>query len=1042
MSLGEVSIRRGVTTAMGYLCLFGLGLFSLWRLPLNRLPDVDLPVIAVVTNYTGASPADMETLVSEPIERAVASVENVETVRSVSRNGASVVLVSFTWGTDMDTAEIEVRKNLELFAGDLLPQEASRPLTFAFDPSLSPVVFLALDGPYDGHRLRMMARERVQPYLGRVEGVAAAEVMGGLEREVRVELDPTALASLSIAPARVIDALRTANLLVPSGAVDDGVQALSVQPTSLFQSVEEIRRTVVSVVGGRPVLLSEIATVEDGFQDETHVVTANGEPAVLLAVRKQSDANTVEVARAVRDALPDIEGRLPGGTHLVPLFDESLSIVRAIGNLGITGLQAFLLTGLVLLLFLRSVRISIIAVVAVPMSVLVAFTAMGVLGVTLNLISMAGLALAIGMLVDNGIVVLESTFQYVEAGEPPRRAAVLATQEMGMPLFASTMTTVVVFLPILLVEGIAGELFRDLVLTICVSLLSSLLVALTLVPLMASKVVARDQRGRLAATLTRYTRWLDRLGPAYDRALVWALSRPRKVLAAAFLVLCASLATLPLLGRDFLPKADMSELRIELLAAPGISLQRMRALVDGVEALIGEEVPEATVVTADYGVSEGFSAVFGGAANRGTIHIRLPKPTDRQRSQAEIETALTERLDQVVGADARVAVFQLTGSGGDIDVKLFSQDFELLRSWGEKIRDELGRSPGVRTAKFSMQTGSPELQLTYDRERMRVLGLAPAQVSSAVATYLQGTVATIFREDGDEFSVRVRGRPKVRESWSSLGRLPIELPAGGHVPLDQVATLQHRLGTTDIDHEDQRRLATVSLTASGYDLGGLVEDVNARIGAMGIPDDVQIEIGGVAEDLRDAFFKLGLALAAALLLVYMVLASQFESLLEPFVIMFTVPLSVIGVVLALAVTGTTLQVTALVGVILLGGVVVNNGIVLVDVLKRRRMAGMDLLEAAREAGRLRLRPILMTALTTILGMVPLSLGVGDGAEIWAPMARAVVGGMIVSTLLTLFVIPLLYVVLAGAVDRRRGRSEEAAAGEQSSRPVTLSRDAA
>ncbi len=426
-------------------------------------------------------------------------------------------------------------------------------------------------------------------------------------------------------------------------------------------------------------------------------------------------------------------------------------------------------------------------------------------------------------------------------------------------------------------------------------------------------------------------------------------------------------------------------------------------------------------MTADYGSAEGFGALWGGTANKGTLRVKLPIPRNRARTQQEIEAALSARFESIAGLDVRIASFSIGGSNGDVTVKLFGDDLDALRAYGERLRDDLADLDGVREARLSMIQGSPELQITYDRERMRTLGLAPGKVAATVAAYYQGEVATFFRDAGDEFLVRVRAPRAARRDLDRLRYLPIQLPSGATVPLGSIASLDDRLGPTDIDREDQQRMATVDVASSSMDLGGLTRRIERRIDEIGAPEDVRVEIGGTAEDMRDAFFKLAMALLAALALVYMVLASQFESLLEPFVIMFTVPLATIGVVGALLVTGTTLQVTALVGVILLGGVVVNNGIVLVDVLKRRRAEGGDLEEAALEAARTRIRPILMTALTTIFGMIPLSFGFGDGAETWAPMARSVVGGMIVSTALTLYVIPLLYVTITAWADRRRAR---------------------
>lgn len=1028
VTIGERSIRRSVTTTMIYLCLLGYGSFILYNLPLNRLPDVELPVIAVITTYTGASPSDVETLITAPIERAVSSVEGVENVRSTSRQGTSLVIIEFTWGRDMDDAETDVRKNIELFASDFLPDETSRPLTFAFDPSLAPVVFLGMEGTMDPHRLRTIAEEEVQPFLARLDGVAAAEVMGGLDRQIHVRLDPIWLQANGISPQQVVDALAAANVVVPSGAIDDGTQLLNIQPTSSFRTVEEIEDVVVGVRGLRAVRLAEVAEVIDGFEEETHVVSVDGESAVMVAVRKQSDANTVSVARAVREHLPELNARLPDGVRLVPVFDESDSILRAIGNLGDTAWQGFLLTGIVILAFLRSWRASLINIIAIPVSVVVGFVAMSMLGVTLNLVSLAGLVLAIGMVVDNATVVLEVTFQNLEQGMSPRKASIEATKEMTLPIVASTMTTVVVFLPILLVEGIAGELFRDMVLTITTSMVASLVVSVTLVPMMGAHVLGDDLSTPFAKFLTRITWFLDRLGPAYDTSLRWSLAHPWTVLGLALAAFVASLAITPFLGQDFLPPTDNSDVRIEVTAAPGISIDEMRERIDGVEAVIRDEVPETRVIYTDYGQSEGFAAIFGSTANRGTIRLRLVPPRDRARSQREIEQALTRRFRDVPGMDLRIATFGLSGgAGGDIELKLFGDDLDELRRTGEMLRDRLGAIDGVVDTRFSMTSGNPELDVIFDREHMRNLGLTPAAVASTLAAYFSGIPAGVFREEGDEHVIRVRAPREYRADLDALRYLPIPLPAGGTIPLASISTVGDRLGATDIERENQRRLATVTLVGTGSDLGALTERIEADLRRADLPEGITWEIGGTAEDLRDAFFKLALALAASLCLVYMVMASQFESLLEPFVIMATVPLAIIGVVLALAMTGTSIQVTALVGVILLGGIVVNNGIILIEVLKRRRAEGHDLKEATLEAGRTRLRPILITAITTIVGMIPPAFGTGDGAEIWAPMSRAVVGGLTVSTVLTLFVVPVAYVLLAGWIDRRKARKKPALA---------------
>jgi HAE1 family hydrophobic/amphiphilic exporter-1 len=740
----------------------------------------------------------------------------------------------------------------------------------------------------------------------------------------------------------------------------------------------------------------------------------------MMTVRRQSDANTVQVARQVRNALPEITKRLPEGIEIVPVFDQAEPILKSLGNITRTAVQAFLLTGLVLLAFLRNWRTSLITVLAIPISVLVAFAAMDSLDVSLNMISMAGLALAIGMLVDNGIVVLEAIFQRVEKGEHGIEAAIHGAKEMTMPVVASTLTTVVVFLPIVLVEGMAGQMFRDLSLTIAVTLLSSLVVSVSLVPLMASRMLGRGDNTRFAQTIHKWTRFLDYLGPIYSKYLGKALNHPKRVYAVVTVGFLGTMALVPVMGVDFMAKTDQSHIELTVRAEPGLSLEEMKGRMAEVESLVRDEVPEAILIGSDFGPGEGMSVWSGGSSSQGTIRMKLTDIADRNRSQQQIEAALGERFKELVGLDVEVAAQGMSG-GADIEVKVYSEDLDALRKFGDRLRDRVEDIEGASSVRFSLEAGRPEINVRIDRERLRVLGISPSVVASTVSTYFQGTDATYYREGGDDIAVRVRAPREERADLTRLKMLPVPVPTGGTVPLSSVATVVDDLGPIDIHRENQRRYGKLNVTAAGVDLGTLTSSIQAAIDEVGIPPDFTIDIGGQAEDMQESFVNLFYALLAACALVYVVMASQFESLIEPFVIMFTVPLAFVGVVLALLATGTTLQVGALVGLILLAGVVVNNGIVLVDVLKNRRLEGMPLRDAAMEAARTRLRPILMTALTTILGMIPMAIGGGDGAEVWAPMGRAVVGGMVVSTLLTLFLVPTMYVSVAGRVDRRKAR---------------------
>lgn len=1023
MNITEISVRRPVTGVMVFLALTILGLFTFSRLKLDMLPDIEFPIVAIISQYPGADPESVEQLVTRPIEDAMSSVEGVKNVTSTSNQGTSIVMVEFTWGSNMDKAEDDVRKNLEVYALDRLPEDVDRPLTFAFDPSMQPVVFLSVNVPGTPETARRMAEDEVEPYLARIPGVAAAEVLGGTRRQIQVRLQPAWLEAYQVSAQQVVQALRAANIILPGGTIDQARQELNINTRAEFTDVRQLEDVAVGQRGGHTVHVRDVAQVVDTFEEQTSVVRANGHSAVMMAVRKQSDANTVQVARRVLAELGSLEKRLPEGVTLTPLFDQGAPIQRAISNLSSSAVLAVVLTALVLLLFLRSWRTSLIVLVSIPLSLLVTFAVMDSQGVTLNIISMAGLALAVGLLVDNSIVVLENIFTRLDEGLDTKTAAIDGTRQMTMPIVAATLTTVAVFAPVLFVPGLAGQLFRDMSLTIVISLMASLLVALTLVPLLASLVLGRRQGGRVFRAMTALTFWLDPLAERYGRLLGGALRHRWKTVFVALGAFAGGMMLVPLLGVDFMPKTDEGRLQFDVKAAPGTSLQTTTAFFEQVEEIVREEVPEAEVVVSQFGGGEGFAALFGMNSYTGSVQLRLPPVTQRERSQFDIEALLLERFQKLPGLEIKAAQQGFGGgAGGDVQVKVFADDLSTLREYGSALKARLETVEGVASPTFSMETGRPELKVELDREQIRLLGLSPAEVAGTISTYFLGTIATRYREAGDEHDVLVRAPREVRDDIGQLLSLPMSTPSGTTVPLATVADLRQSLGPTAVTRENQRRLGTVSLSAApGTPLGTLVQRVQETLDQMEPVPGVSVAIAGTAEDMQESFMALMLALLIAVVLVYMVLAGQFESLLEPFVILFSVPLALAGAMVALFVTGTTLQVTALIGVILLAGVVVNNGIVLIDVLKKRREEGMDLTLAAMEAGRSRLRPILMMTSTTVLGMVPLAVEAGDGAEMWSPMGRAVIGGMLLSTLLTLVVVPVVYVMLAGWVDRRRAR---------------------
>ncbi len=1030
MILSRTAIKRGVTFTMIYLIVIGFGLFSLSRLKVDLFPDITFPIIGVITQYEGVGPFDMETLVTRPLEEAVVSVENVETINSQSQSGTSILIIEFDWDTDMNQAEIDVRKQIDIVR-DALPDDVTDPITFAFDPSMQPITFLALSSDQMGlAELRQTSREQLEPRIERIPGVASAETAGGLVRQINVMVNPQELAAKGLGINQLVTAIRMENLQIPGGQIEEGMSEFSVRTYGEFQSVEDIKQVVVGQQSGTPIRLDQVAQVSDGFREPKNYVRNNGRESVILTVMKQSDANTVNTTEAVLEAIPNLEQVAGSGTTIEVIYDLASFINESIANLTNTALQAFLLAGIVLLFFLRNIRSAIIVAVSIPVSVIATFFVMDQAGVTLNIISMAGLALAIGMLVDNSIVVLENIFRHRESGVPIRDAADEGTSEVSMAIIASTLTTLAVFVPILFVPGIAGVLFNDMAIAIVFSLTASLLVALTLIPLMASRILKMDDIARRSKVITTVTGWVTDLlvwlDDRYHRSLRYALHHRTLIILATVGLFIISLTLYPFIGAEFMPDTDQSQIQLAIERAPGTSLEETRQTFASLENLIRREVPEAENIYINFGTGEGFSAIFGTAAsNEGEILIRLSDLEDRDRSQFAIEDTLRRYFNQYPGVDFTFSQGGNMFGGRDIEVVIKGYDLTVSRQIATQVEERLTTIAGLVNINKSFETGKPEYQVRFDRERLSAFGLSTSTVARTVSSYIGGTVATRYREQGDEYDVFVQLQKPFRSSKEDITNLFITSPAGLHIPLEQVASVVRDESPVTIEREDQERVVAVSCDVSGRDLQSALSEVRAALNEMSFPADFRWEIGGAAEDFQESFQALGLAILAAIFLVYMVMASQFESLLDPFIILFTIPLAFIGILWALFLTSTTMSVTALIGGMLLVGIVVNNGIVMIDYINQlREKHGYELMEAVIEGGRRRMRPVLMTAVTTILAMLPLSFGLGASAETWSPMARAVIGGLTVSTLLTLIFIPTIYYIFEQMALKRLVQKEQ------------------
>jgi HAE1 family hydrophobic/amphiphilic exporter-1 len=998
---------------MVYIFVVAFGLFGLARLKIDLYPDISFPVIAIITTYTGVPPADMETLVTKPIEEAVASVENIKHVRSLSKLGASLILAEFDWGIDLDKSEKDIRNNVD-FIRDFLPDDAKEPIIIAFDPQKMPILFMSVSGPMGPAELREISRRQIKPALERIVGVASAETAGGLKRQIQIQIDPVKLHAQGLSVESIISTLRRENLQVPGGELNEGETEFSVRTLSEYETVEEIANTVIGYRKGAPISIKNVAQVEDTYEEVTRVVRSNRKPGVLLFVSKNATANTVQVTDRVMGVLPRILRMLPEGMKIGVIFSQADFIKRSISNLSTTAVQAFILAGLVLLLFLHNIRASLIAALSIPISIVVTFAVLDLAKLSLNMMSMAGLALAVGMLVDNSIVVLENIFRHYREGGDLLVSADRGTSEVATAIIASTLTTVSVFFPVLFVPGIAGVLFNDMALTICFSLFCALLVALTLIPLLCSRFLKmRENQGHslTSRASNRINTLQQKLILRYSQTLNWCLAHRKTTLMIAFIVFVLSLALIPKVGFDFFPKMDASNFEVQLERAPGTNLKSAKMTFRIVEDIIHSTIQELKNQYTDIGVGEAFGA-FAKGSYAGTINVSLIEKEKRKRSQMEIESALRERLEKIPGITFSITRGQFLGEEGDLIIYLYGEDLHVSRAFSERMKEAIKDVPGTVDVTTSLESGRPELQIELDRDRISALGLSTFQVASAVSTFIKGTTASLFRDRGEEYEIFVRLHPRYRESTEILEDLFVTSPLRDQIPLSSIARIRRSLSPTSILRRDQQRVTNVSVSVQGRNLGEVTRDVTARLEKMRIPPDFSYEIGGSAQDMITSFKYLGLAFLAAAFVVYMVMASLYESFRAPFIIFLTIPLAVVGVIGLLFVTGTSLSVVAFIGIIMLAGIVVNNSIVLVDYINQLRTRGYDIREAVMEGGRTRLRPILITALTTILALFPLALGLGSGGENWSPMARSVIGGLVASTFITLLVIPVIYTYLA------------------------------
>ncbi|HAA53425.1 MAG TPA: AcrB/AcrD/AcrF family protein, partial [Myxococcales bacterium] len=935
MGISSLAVRRGVTFAMLYIIIVGFGGFSLLQLKLDLFPDIKFPIIAIINSYSGVSPEEMETLVTRPMEMAISSVKNVKKISSTSKFGNAVVMVELEWGTDIDKAMLDIREKLDLFK-KRLPEEARQPLLFAFDPSLQPILILSVTGSGNPIKLREYIEQRITPMFERVEGVASARIDGGKKRDIQILVDPLKLQLLGIPLGNIVKALQADNVQVASGSIRQTRKEFAIRTVGMFKTIDQIGKVVIGFKGRpvpQPIYLSQVAKIKDTHEDPSRLIRADGKEGMLLLVQKRSGANTVQTANRLLKKLPEIQRQLPQGSQFGILFNQSDFIKSSLNNLTNSAGQAFFLAVLVLLFFLRSVRGSLIIAMSIPVSVISTFATMYFADVSLNIISMAGLALAVGMLVDNSIVVLENIFRHFEEKDSAWEAAIQGSQEVVLAITASTLTTLAVFVPILFVPGLAGMLFRDMVITICFSLTASLVVAVTLIPLLASRMLKIKPKDPDSVNKS-HDEILDEsvmkgwVGRTYATTLDWTLQNRKKTLAFAILMFFASLGLGQFVKAEFIPKSDDGQVMIQYELAPGTSLTKTIKTAAQIENILKTKFNHTIrTVVGEAGSGEGFSGLFGKGSHAGMVRVRLKEPSKRPLNKTDFQEALRGELQKIPGLKFSFmgggAVF---ASGGDIDIQLYGHDLVKARELAEAIKQKVRKIKGTSDVTTSLEEGQPELQVHFRRERLRVLGLNAYTVGSTISTAFKGTIASLYRQGDNEYPITVRLQGRYRQRANQLKRLSIFTPQGKAIPLNSIATIRYALSPVKIERLNQQRMATVSITVPRSNLSGVTARVRKMMEKETMPEGFSYKITGAAEDLASSFMYLGIAFLISIILVYMVMASQFESLFEPFVILFSIPLSIIGVMLALVLTGTSLSVMGLIGIVMLVGIVVNNAI--------------------------------------------------------------------------------------------------------------------
>lgn len=1020
MKLSQVSVKRPVTTTMLFIAILLFGLVAMMMLKIDILPKIEYPVLTVLTIYPGSSADQVEEQITKILEQELAGISNLKSIKSKSKENVSFIILEFNWGIDLSEAVTETRDKIEI-KKRYLPDDAEPPILIKVTSSMLPVLYYSVTANESYAGLEKITEDKISNHLKKVKGVGSLLIVGQPTRQIKIDVDPFKLKAYHLSSTQIAKMLDMENLNLPAGSIKFGKNDLAVRIPGAFESVTEIADLAITSRDGKIIHLKDVATVTDDFKEKDEILHSDQQRGIGILIQKQSDANTLDVAKAVQKEVDKIKKTLPADVEIKLLGDSSELISASINNMASTIGWAGLFVMLVVFVFLREWRSSLIIILTIPFSLIVAFIFMYIADYTINIFSLMALAIAIGMVVDNAIVVLENITRHVEAGSKPHEAAIFGSGEMGMAISASTLTTVAVFLPMVFVGGLVGILFKQLALLTSITLLASLFTALALTPMLASRLIKPAIKTHVKhGKLFRYSELVfESSERIYEKTLGWAIRHRVLVIVGILVIFLFTLLLGTKIGSDYIPEFDAGDVAATFELEVGVSAEESERMAKQIENIFTEEIPESDLrsLFAIIGQTEtgGLSIMgFEEGKNRGNVIAKLVVPKERNYSSKVVANHIRDRIAEIpeiehfVVSGGSLLGSAIQGNVSPIEIRISGSDLDEINNSAQNIVAELQDLPYIMNQETTIDQGKLEFLVHIDRRKAQRIGLNTAIIALTVRQSIFGAEAKEYKEDGDEYEMLVRYAPAYRNNPNQLKNIMLTTMTGKQVPLSLVATIEEGRGPLEIKHESQQRVVYITSDLKDISLSEGVNLVRQKLEQMEFSPNVTVEMGGQFIDQQESFSNLYLLFALGIILVYMVMAAQFESFRHPFIIMFAIPLSIIGVIWAFFITGTTLSVVTFLGVIMLLGIVVNNGIVLVDYTNLLRARGRNLLDAVQEAGHSRLRPVLMTAFTTIFAMVPMALSSGMGSEMWSPMGTTVIGGLLVATGITLILIPVMY----------------------------------